>query len=145
MYAVFAQQMELVIKSNCVICESQCQLIHQMDRFAKDNPSMLPSVLFKKLHQMAQKYMEILSGQQLEHVDITLEDIKFHYNSCVFFKQSQYHKDLRLLNDLQEELMQNKTTKNMNLLLKTIDQRTKLLEKLSDKDESILDSIPVFN
>ena len=49
------------------------------------------------------------------------------------------------VNELQEELIQNKTTKNMNLLLKTIDQRTKLLEKLSDKDESILDSIPVFN
>ena len=137
--------MELVIRSNCIICESKCQLIHQMDRFAKENPSMLPSVLYQKLHQMAQKYMEILSGQQLEHVNITLEDIKFHYNSCVFFKQSQYHKDLRLLNELQQELMQNKTTKNMNLLLKTIDQRTKLLEKLKDSEENALDDIPVFN
>ena len=89
--------------------------------------------------------MEILSGQQLEHVDITLEDIKFHYNSCVFFKQNQYHKDLRLLNELQGELIQNKTTKNINLVLKTIDQRTKLLEKLKDSEENALNDIPVFS
>ena len=89
--------------------------------------------------------MEILSGQRLEHVNITLEDIKFHYNSYVFFKQSQYHKDLRLLNELQQELMQNKTTKNMNLLLKTIDQRAKLLEKLKDSEENAMDDIPVFS
>ena len=137
--------MELVIKSECVICECQCQLVEQMNRFVKENPSMLPSTLYKKLYQMAQTYMKVLSNQQFETVEFTLEDIKYHYNSCVFFKQSQYHKDLRLLNELQEELMQNKTTKNMNLLLKTIEQRTKLLEKLKDKQENILDTIPVFN
>ena len=137
--------MELVIKSECVICECQCQLVDQMNRFVKNNPSMLPSTLYKKLYQMSKAYMKVLSNQKFETVDITLEDITYHYNSCVFFKQSQYHKDLRLLNELQEELMQNKTTKNMNLLLKTIDQRTKLLEKIKDNPENILDNIPVFN
>ena len=137
--------MELVIKSHCAICESQCQLVHRMNRFVKENPSMLPSTLYQKLHQMAKSYMKLLSTQHFDTVDITIDDIKYHYQSCVFFKQNQYHKDLRLLNDLQAELMQNKTTKNMNLLLKTIDQRTKLLDKLKDKDENILDNIPVFN
>ena len=47
MYRVSPKQMELVIKSNCVICESKCQLIHQMDRFTKDNPSMFIGVVPK--------------------------------------------------------------------------------------------------
>ena len=45
--------MELVIKSECVICESQCQLVDQMNHFVKENPSMLPSTLYKKLYQMS--------------------------------------------------------------------------------------------
>ena len=141
--------MELIICTECILCSINTTLKNQLDAFVQANPGMERSVLYKNLHKICQHNVRILKNQSFQTVDIDIEAIRHHYENCKFFKENEIYNDLRQLNIIQKTLLdENKTEfkpRTVNLLLKCMEQRTRLIERLPQREFNIADSIPTWD
>ena len=107
------------------------------------------SVLYKHLHKLCLHRVEMLKNQSFQTVDIDMEAIEHHYENCKFFKENEIYNDLRQLNSIQKTLLEeNKAEfkpRTVNLLLKCMEQRIRLIERLPQKELHITDTIPTWD
>ena len=140
---------ELLIIKDCIICSLSSNFKDMLDNFVQSNPSMHIELLYHNLHKLCVEHIETLTRQKMEYTDISLDHIKFHYNNCVFFRNNELYKDLRVLNELKNRLVlendQSFTHKTANLLIKCIENKAKIVEKLPKRDVNVFDNIPTWS
>ena len=64
-------------------------------------------------------------------VDLTLDDVKFHYSNCKISKKNTLLNDIRQINTYQRQL--GDTIKDINTWLKLNQHKSTLINQLEDK------------
>ena len=115
----------------CKVCSFNGRIKDLMDSAFEKHYNLCQSELYKLLLDLYNHHKTDLKNQNMHTVDLTLEDVKFHYSNCKISKKNTLLNDIRQINTYQKQL--GNTIKDINMWLKLNQHKSTLINQLEDK------------
>ena len=131
----------MILTLDCPLCAVSCSnLTNKINSFYETNFNLNEQQLYATIHKLIQEHVGELKRQGLNHVNITLDQVAFHFESCHLSEKNILARDVRMLCRVQNDIADDMT--KISSIVKIIALKATLLRQLKAKSTTDLDLTP---
>ena len=131
----------MILTLDCPLCAVSCSnLTNKINSFYETNFNLNEQQLYVTIHKLIQEHVGVLKRQGLNHVNITLDQVASHFESCHLSEKNILARDVREICRIQNEIRDD--TSKISSWIKLVALKSTLLRQLKAKPANDLELTP---